>query len=166
MHVHAQINQAKCLTTTFYVSNPNHPSFPYKYQTPNLFTQQQSIIKIIMEIVKISLWFFLLVTCCFSQIEQQQSLLWQKLKQQQQHRRGRAKLDCRISSINARDPTYKFDSEGGTTEFWERNSEEFECAGVAAVRNDIQPKGLLLPHYNNVPQLIYIVQGLHVMFFL
>ncbi|KAH0634258.1 hypothetical protein KY284_037044 [Solanum tuberosum] len=112
-----------------------------------------------MEIIKISLCLFLLFNCCFSQIEQQQSLLWQKLQYQQQHRRGRAKTDCRISSLNAREPTYKFNSEAGTTEFWDRNSEEFECAGVAAVRNDIQPNGLLLPHYNNAPQLLYIVQG-------
>ncbi|TMW90769.1 hypothetical protein EJD97_015290 [Solanum chilense] len=112
-----------------------------------------------MEIIKFSLCFFLLFTCCFSQIEQQQSFLWQKLQYQQQHRRGRAKTDCRISSLSAREPTYKFNSEAGTTEFWDRNSEEFECAGVAAVRNEIQPNGLLLPHYNNAPQLLYIVQG-------
>ncbi|XP_055811946.1 11S globulin seed storage protein Ana o 2.0101-like [Solanum dulcamara] len=112
-----------------------------------------------MEIIKLSLCLFLLFNCCFSQIEQQQSFLWQKLQQQQQHRRGRAKTDCRISSINAREPTLKYNSEAGTIKFWDQNSEEFECAGVAAVRNDIQPKGLLLPHYNNAPQLLYIVQG-------
>lgn len=128
---------------------------------PNLFTQQQSPLLKIMEIIKLSLCLFLLFNCCFSQIEQQQSFLWQKLQQQQQHRRGRAKTDCRISNINAREPTLKYNSEAGTTEFWDQNSEEFKCAGVAAVRNDIQPKGLLLPHYNNAPQLLYIVQGLH-----
>ncbi|KAM3249260.1 11S globulin seed storage protein Ana o 2 [Capsicum annuum] len=118
-----------------------------------------------MEIVKkrsllsLLMCFFLLFSCCFSQIEQQQSFLWEKLQQQQQHRPARAKTDCQIQSLNAREPTRKFDSEAGTTEFWERDSEEFECAGVAAVRNNIQPQGLLLPHYNNAPQLIYIVQG-------
>ncbi|KAM3356589.1 hypothetical protein P3S68_023303 [Capsicum galapagoense] len=118
-----------------------------------------------MEIIKkrsllsLAICFFLLFSCCFSHIEQQQSFSWEKLQQQQQHRPGRAKTDCRIQSLNAREPTLRFDSEAGTTEFWERNSEEFECAGVAVVRNNIQPQGLLLPHYNNAPQLLYIVQG-------
>ncbi|MCD7445818.1 hypothetical protein HAX54_000056 [Datura stramonium] len=111
-------------------------------------------------LLPLTLCVFLLFNCCFAQIEQQQEqLLWQKLQQQQQHRRGRARTDCRIQSLTAREPTDKFESEAGTTEFWNRNSEEFECAGVAAVRNLIQPQGLLLPHYNNAPQLLYIVQG-------
>ncbi|KAK4361527.1 hypothetical protein RND71_020479 [Anisodus tanguticus] len=109
-------------------------------------------------LLPLSLCFFLLFSCCFAQIEQQQGFLWQKLQQQQQHRRGRAKTDCRIQSLTAQEPTLRFDSEAGTTEFWDRNSEEFECAGVAAVRNEIQPQGLLLPHYNNAPQLLYIVE--------
>ncbi|XP_016439381.2 11S globulin seed storage protein Ana o 2.0101 [Nicotiana tabacum] len=113
----------------------------------------------IRSLLPLALCFFLLFNGCFAQIEQQQRFLWQKLQQQQQHRRGRARTECRIQSLKAREPTYKFDSEAGTTEFWDRNNEEFECAGVAAVRNVIQPQGLLLPHYNNAPQLLYIVQG-------
>ncbi|XP_060180412.1 11S globulin-like [Lycium barbarum] len=108
-------------------------------------------------LLPLSLCFFLLFNCCFAQIEQQQGFLEERL--QQQHRRGRPRTDCRIQSLSAREPTRKFDSEAGFTEFWDRNSEEFECAGVAAVRNVIQPQGLLLPHYNNAPQLLYIVKG-------
>ncbi|CAN4091119.1 unnamed protein product [Withania somnifera] len=110
-------------------------------------------------LLPLTLYFFLLFSCCCSQIEQQQSFSWQRLQQQQQHRRGRAKTDCQIQSLSAREPTRRFDSESGTTEFWDRNSEEFQCAGVAAVKNVIQPQGLLLPHFNNAPQLLYIVQG-------
>lgn len=165
MHGHAE-KQSQMSHFPFHVSNLNHPFFSYKYQTPispsHHINHHSNITNMeIRSLLPLALCFFLLFNGCFAQIEQQQRFLWQKLQQQQQHRRGRARTECRIQSLNAREPTYKFDSEAGTTEFWDRNNEEFECAGVAAVRNVIQPQGLLLPHYNNAPQLLYIVQGLH-----
>lgn len=101
----------------------------------------------------------LLFTAASAQIfgEQQESL-WQNLRHQQQHRL-RARTDCRVERLTAQEPTLRFDSEAGRTEFWDRNNQQFECAGVAAVRNYIEPRGLLLPHYNNAPQLLYVVRG-------
>ncbi|CAN4120533.1 unnamed protein product [Withania somnifera] len=96
-------------------------------------------------LLSLTLCFFLLFSCCFSQIEHQQNFLWQRLRQQQQHRRGRAKTDYRIQSLTALEPTRRFESEAGNTD--------------GCWRNVIQPQGLLLPHYNNAPQLLYIVQG-------
>ncbi|KAG8370423.1 hypothetical protein BUALT_Bualt14G0116300 [Buddleja alternifolia] len=95
---------------------------------------------------------------CAAQLELPQHQFWQNLQQQQQHRL-RAKTQCRIQQLNAREPSYRSESEAGITEFWDANSEEFECAGVEFVRHVIQPKGLLLPYYTNAPQLIYIIQG-------
>ncbi|XP_057781429.1 11S globulin seed storage protein Ana o 2.0101-like [Salvia miltiorrhiza] len=90
--------------------------------------------------------------------QQQEDSLWQNLRHQQQHRL-RARTDCRVDRLTAQEPTLRFDSEAGRTEFWDRNNQQFECAGVAAVRNYIKPRGLLLPHYNNAPQLLYVVRG-------
>ncbi|XP_047950871.1 cocosin 1-like [Salvia hispanica] len=87
--------------------------------------------------------------------QQQQDPVFQN---PQQHRL-RARTDCRVERLTAQEPTLRFDSEAGRTEFWDRNNQQFECAGVAAVRNFIQPRGLLLPHYNNAPQLLYVVRG-------
>ncbi|CAA2975574.1 11S globulin subunit beta-like [Olea europaea var. sylvestris] len=95
---------------------------------------------------------------CLAQLGSQQQFLWQKLQQQQQHRL-RAKTDCRIERLTAQEPTRRYDSEAGYAEYWDPNNKQFECAGVAAVRTSIQKNGLFLPHYNNVAQLIYVVQG-------
>ncbi|KAL2506586.1 12S seed storage protein CRB [Abeliophyllum distichum] len=95
---------------------------------------------------------------CLAQLGSQQQYLWQNLQQQQQHRL-RAKTDCRIQRLTAQEPSRTYRSEAGFSEFWDRNNEQFECAGVAAVRNVIQTRGLFLPHYNSAPQLLYVVQG-------
>lgn len=87
-------------------------------------------------------------------------VLWQSqgLEQKVQHRL-RAKTECRIERLTAQEPNRRFESEAGVTEFWDPQNEELVCAGVEVVRNTVQPKGLLLPHYNNAPQLVFIVQG-------
>ncbi|KAL8048192.1 hypothetical protein ABFX02_07G049000 [Erythranthe guttata] len=89
---------------------------------------------------------------------EQQEPMWQSLHQQQQHRL-RARTDCRVDRLTAQEPTIRLDSEAGRTEFWDRNNQQFQCAGVSAVRNTIERRGLLLPHYNNAPQLLYVVRG-------
>ncbi|KAK6137203.1 hypothetical protein DH2020_029057 [Rehmannia glutinosa] len=83
----------------------------------------------------------------------EQEFLWQNVQQQQQHRL-RARTDCRVERLTAQEPTLRYESRRVGPEFWDRNNQQFECAGVAAVRNYIQPRGLLLPHYNNAPQLL------------
>ncbi|KAG8370420.1 hypothetical protein BUALT_Bualt14G0115000 [Buddleja alternifolia] len=108
------------------------------------------------------LTFFLLIAifhaCDSAVLLGEQEFFWQNVQRQQQHRL-RARTDCRVEQLTAQEPTLRYESEAGRTEFWDRSNKQFECAGVAAVRNFIQPKGLLLPHYNNAPQLIYIIQG-------
>ncbi|CAN4091850.1 unnamed protein product [Withania somnifera] len=85
--------------------------------------------------------------------------IWQKLREQQQHRALRSKTECQIERLNAQEPNRRFESEAGVVEFWDATQEQFECAGVQAVRHEIRRNGLLLPYYSNTPQLIYIVQG-------
>lgn len=80
------------------------------------------------------------------------------MQRQQQHR-FRAKTQCNIQHLTAREPSYTFQSEAGVSEFWDSSSEEFECAGIEFVRHVVQPKGLVLPYYTNAPQLAFIVEG-------
>ncbi|XP_058200598.1 11S globulin seed storage protein 1-like [Rhododendron vialii] len=109
----------------------------------------------------LALCFLFLSHGCFSQLleQQQQQLRWHELRGAQQHRL-RAKTDCQIQRINALEPDHRIEAEAGLTEIWDQNNnEELQCAGVAAVRHQIQPRGLLLPSYTNVPQIYYVIQG-------
>ncbi|XP_062147876.1 11S globulin seed storage protein Jug r 4-like [Alnus glutinosa] len=67
--------------------------------------------------------------------------------------------DCQLDRLNALEPTNRIEAEAGSIESWDPNDQQFRCAGVAVVRRTIEPNGLLLPHYHNAPQLIYIVRG-------
>ncbi|KAL6978687.1 hypothetical protein U1Q18_020352 [Sarracenia purpurea var. burkii] len=67
--------------------------------------------------------------------------------------------ECQIQRLNAQEPQRRIQAEAGFTEFWDYNDDQFQCAGVAAFRTIIEPKGLLLPAYRNAPTLVYIVQG-------
>lgn len=102
--------------------------------------------------------FLFLCQISFAQFFEQQQI-WQKLQHQQKHQAFRSKTECQIERLNAQEPNHRFESEAGVVEFWDANQEQFECAGVHAVRHEIRPNGLLLPYYSNTPQLIYIVQG-------
>ncbi|KAL0437366.1 UNVERIFIED_CONTAM: 11S globulin seed storage protein Jug r 4 [Sesamum radiatum] len=66
---------------------------------------------------------------------------------------------CRISRINAQEPTRRIQAEGGVTEFWDHNNDEFQCAGVSIHRHRLQPRALMLPAYHNAPVLAYVQQG-------
>ncbi|XP_010279433.1 PREDICTED: 11S globulin subunit beta-like [Nelumbo nucifera] len=67
--------------------------------------------------------------------------------------------ECQINNLDALEPSRRIEAEAGRLEIWDGNNEQFRCAGVAAYRVTIQPKGLSLPVYQNTPQIIYIVQG-------
>ncbi|KAL3620600.1 hypothetical protein CASFOL_035512 [Castilleja foliolosa] len=67
--------------------------------------------------------------------------------------------ECQISRINAEEPSYRLQAEGGVSEFWDHNNDEFQCAGVSLHRHRIRSKGLILPAYHNAPVLAYVVQG-------
>jgi hypothetical protein len=108
-------------------------------------------------LLSLSLCFFVLFHGCLAQIEQET----QRQRQQQQ----RFRTECHIDNLNAQEPTQRFESEAGVTEYWDQNDQQFQCAGVALVRHFIQRRGLLLPSFSNAPQLIYVVQGKHLYLF-
>ncbi|KAK2982979.1 hypothetical protein RJ640_013916 [Escallonia rubra] len=76
--------------------------------------------------LSLSLGFLVIFHGCFAQLGQQP--LWQALEQQQQHRL-RARSECRIERLTAQQPNRRYESEAGVSEFWDRNTEEFQCAG-------------------------------------
>lgn len=66
---------------------------------------------------------------------------------------------CKLDRIQVRPPSRRIESEGGITELWDEADEEFQCAGVGAIRNLIRPNSLSLPKFHNAPMLVYIEQG-------
>ncbi|GAV69599.1 Cupin_1 domain-containing protein [Cephalotus follicularis] len=101
-------------------------------------------------LISLSLCLLVLFNGCFAdQIER---------RERRQERQGRQN-DCQILKLDALEPQHRIQSEAGTTEFWDQNEEQLQCAGVAVVRHHIQQRGLLLPSFNNAPQLIYVQQG-------
>ncbi|KAF5465936.1 hypothetical protein F2P56_015898 [Juglans regia] len=100
----------------------------------------------------LSLCFLVLFHGCLAQLEQ---VTGQSQRQQQQ----RFQTECRINNLNAQEPGRRVESEAGLSEYWNRNDEQFRCAGVDLVRHTIQRRGLLLPSFSNAPRLVYVVQG-------
>ncbi|KAK4407229.1 11S globulin seed storage protein 2 [Sesamum angolense] len=66
---------------------------------------------------------------------------------------------CRFQRISGAQPSLRLQSEGGTTELWDERQEQFQCAGVVAMRSTIRPNGLSLPNYHPSPRLVYIERG-------
>ncbi|XP_073152597.1 11S globulin seed storage protein 1-like [Henckelia pumila] len=66
---------------------------------------------------------------------------------------------CQINRINAHEPTQRIQSDGGYSEFWDFNKDEFQCAGVSFHRHTIKNRGMVQPAYHNSPLLAYVVQG-------
>ncbi|XP_072973221.1 cocosin 1-like [Typha angustifolia] len=100
-----------------------------------------------------SLCFLVLCNVSLAQLGYSQGQQWQS------QRRLGSESQCRIERINAQEPSRRVQSEAGVTEYFDQNDEQFQCAGVAAFRRVIEPKGLLLPSFSNAPRLIYIIQG-------
>ncbi|CAA7403240.1 unnamed protein product [Spirodela intermedia] len=75
------------------------------------------------------------------------------------HRRFRDQSECRLRELQAQEPAHRVESEAGVSEYWDADDQQFDCAGVAAVRHTVQPRGLVLPEFSNSPRLVYIVQG-------
>lgn len=69
------------------------------------------------------------------------------------------KGQCQIQKINALQPQYKIQSEGGVTESYDYNDDQFQCAGAAFLRHTIYRRSLLLPSYTSSPLLAYAVKG-------
>lgn len=67
---------------------------------------------------------------------------------------------CRLDRLQARPPSRRIESEGGISEIWDESEEEFQCAGVAAMRSIIRPNSLTVPMFQSSPMLIYVEQGI------
>ncbi|CAN4093257.1 unnamed protein product [Withania somnifera] len=66
---------------------------------------------------------------------------------------------CRIQRLTGSHPAERIESEGGFTELWDENEEQFQCAGVAPMRNVIRRNSLSLPNFHPMPRLVYIERG-------
>ena len=76
-----------------------------------------------------------------------------------EQRRMTGQSSCRLENLRPQDAHRRVKSEAGLSEFWNNADQQFDCAGVAVVRNTIESRGLLLPEFSNSPRLVYIVQG-------
>ncbi|XP_015086706.1 11S globulin seed storage protein 2 [Solanum pennellii] len=66
---------------------------------------------------------------------------------------------CRLQRLTGSQPSQRIESEGGYTEVWDENEEQFQCVGVAPMRNVIRQNSLSLPNFHPMPRLVYIEQG-------
>ncbi|KAI3861978.1 hypothetical protein MKW98_018261, partial [Papaver atlanticum] len=82
----------------------------------------------------------------------------QRGQQTQQQERLQEARQCRIQQLTASQPNQRIESEGGVTELWNEYEDQFQCAGVAPMRNIIQPNSLSLPNFSPSPRLVYIQQ--------
>ncbi|XP_073026936.1 11S globulin seed storage protein 2-like [Primulina eburnea] len=69
------------------------------------------------------------------------------------------KQQCRLQRITAAQPSKRINSEGGETELWNERDDQFQCAGVVAMRNILRPNALSLPNFHPYPRLVFIEQG-------
>jgi mannose-6-phosphate isomerase-like protein (cupin superfamily) len=109
----------------------------------------------ISSLLPLGLCLFLVFNGCFAQIEQVTSRRDQPLHQH----RLQFRRECSLRDLNAQEPSRQVEAEAGFSEFWDETEEQFECAGVAAERHTVNPRGLFLPSFVNAPKLVYIVQG-------
>ncbi|KAI3964240.1 hypothetical protein MKW92_012146 [Papaver armeniacum] len=96
--------------------------------------------------------FFLVSTALAQTHERGQQQTQQQLRQQEARQ-------CRIQQLTASQPNQRIESEGGVTELWNEYEDQFQCAGVAPMRDVIQPNSLSLPNFSPSPRLVYIQQG-------
>ncbi|KAI3896371.1 hypothetical protein MKW92_048038 [Papaver armeniacum] len=89
---------------------------------------------------------FFLVSTAFAQYQTGRQSQQQQIQQQEARQ-------CRIQRITSSQPTQRIQSEGGVTEMWNEFEDQFQCAGVAALRNIIQPNCLSLPNFSPSPRL-------------
>ncbi|KAF7152804.1 hypothetical protein RHSIM_Rhsim01G0263800 [Rhododendron simsii] len=80
------------------------------------------------------------------------------LGRQSQTRLSRAQ-QCRFNQLTRLQPSRRIESEGGVTDVWDENEDQFQCAGVAPLRNILQPNSLSLPNFHPAPRLVYIERG-------
>lgn len=72
---------------------------------------------------------------------------------------------CQLNRLNPMEPTVRIQAEAGVTELWDKNNQQFQCAGVSLIRHVIQSRGMLLPSYLNTPLLAYVERGIFLLLF-
>uniref|UniRef100_B9H8M2 Cupin type-1 domain-containing protein n=1 Tax=Populus trichocarpa TaxID=3694 RepID=B9H8M2_POPTR len=70
---------------------------------------------------------------------------------------------CQLRKISTSKPSHRMRSQGGVTEIWDPEEDQFQCAGFAPMRDTIQTNSLSLPKFFSAPRLVYIEQGRGVM---
>ncbi|CAL1383264.1 unnamed protein product [Linum trigynum] len=66
---------------------------------------------------------------------------------------------CNMDRISSSQPTIRMQHEGGVTEVWDSQEDQFICAGIAPFRDVIEPQSLSVPKFFPAPRLVYIEQG-------
>lgn len=72
--------------------------------------------------------------------------------------------ECNFDRLTALQPTSTMEAEGGKTEFWNPDTKQFRCAGVAFLRHTIRRKGLLVPSYANSVLMAFVEEGTVIVF--
>ncbi|KAL6978677.1 hypothetical protein U1Q18_020342 [Sarracenia purpurea var. burkii] len=83
----------------------------------------------------------------------------QHQQSQQSQAQQRRAQQCRLQRLTASQPSHRLQSEGGVTELWDENDDQFQCAGVAAMKSILRPNSLSLPNFHPAPRLVYIERG-------
>uniref|UniRef100_A0A7N0UXB5 Cupin type-1 domain-containing protein n=1 Tax=Kalanchoe fedtschenkoi TaxID=63787 RepID=A0A7N0UXB5_KALFE len=81
-------------------------------------------------------------------------------KQQLTERRVSEAQQCRFQRLRSIQPDQRIESEGGFSELWSQNEEQFQCAGVSAMRNVIRPQSMYVPAFQPTPRLVFIERGI------
>lgn len=100
--------------------------------------------------LKLVLLPILLSLIAFTASARKQDLTEQRVSEGQQ---------CRFQKLQSVQPSERIESEGGFSEFWNENDEQFQCAGVSALRFSIEPPSMYVPSYLPTPRLLYIERG-------
>lgn len=100
--------------------------------------------------LKLVLLPILLSLIVFTASARKQDLTEQRVSEGQQ---------CRFQKLQSVQPSERIESEGGFSEFWNENDEQFQCAGVSALRFSIEPPSMYVPSYLPTPRLLYIERG-------
>ncbi|KAF9683013.1 hypothetical protein SADUNF_Sadunf05G0168100 [Salix dunnii] len=66
---------------------------------------------------------------------------------------------CQLRRISASKPSHRMRSQGGVTEIWDTEEDQFQCAGFAPMRDTIQINSLSLPKFFPAPRLVYWSNG-------
>ncbi|XP_057965612.1 11S globulin seed storage protein 2-like [Malania oleifera] len=64
-----------------------------------------------------------------------------------------------LKELKVSKPSRKIKSEGGLTELFNPNENQFQFVGAVVLKNTLKPKTLSLPNFHPAPRLVYIERG-------